>query len=65
MSGAETLRSIRILSVDGRVIQVLEGERLPMENGNWAFSVADYTPGIYWVKLESERGEKVLRLMKK
>ncbi len=64
MVGAEQVRKVSVQSVDGKMIQEFTGDQLQVGAEGYTFSVANYTAGVYWVKLLTERGERVLRLMK-
>jgi len=65
MQGADALQRAEVYSMDGRLIRSFESGDLVGSSGNWTFSVVDFSSGVYWVKLVTERGEKAIRLMKK
>jgi hypothetical protein len=65
MQGADALKRAEVYSMDGRLIRSFESGDLVGSLGNWTFSVVDFSSGVYWVKLVTERGEKAIRLMKK
>ena len=65
MQGADALKRAEVYSMDGRLIRSFASSDLVGSSGNWTFSVVDFSSGVYWVKLVTERGEKAIRLMKK
>ena len=64
MQGAEELKQVAVYSMDGRLVYSFENPQLYPSQGNWKFSVAEFSSGVYWVKLKTEHGEKAMRLIK-